>query len=120
MQHAGTASSDSQILVNRHDENGVARCYRIDQLAGVLLIWGCRERGRATKMISEQVNLLAWAASTVGLAATFGTQLLLQIVLVLLVSAGAPDALEPVWEGVADAFGIYAQRRAGLRLVPRE
>ena len=77
MQHAGTASSDSRILVNRHGENGAARCYRIDQLAGVLLIWGCSERGGTTKIISEQVHLLAWCASTVGLAAAFGVQFLL-------------------------------------------
>lgn len=89
-------------------------------VASVLLICGRSERGRPTKIISEQAHLLAWAASTVGLAAAFDTQFLLQIVLVLLVSAGAPDALEPVWKGVGYAFGIYAQRRADLRLIPRQ
>lgn len=86
----------------------------------MLLVWGCSERGGATKIISEQVPLLAWCASTVGLAAAFGVQFLLQIVLVLLVSAEARDALEPVWKGVGYAFGIYAQHRDDLRLIPRK
>lgn len=89
-------------------------------VASVLLIWGRSERGRATKIISEQAHLLAWATSTVGLAAAFDTQFLLQIVLALLVSTDSRDALEPVWKGVGYAFGIYAQHRSGLRLIPHK
>ena len=86
--------------------------------ASALLIWNCHERGRAARMSSERSIALAWAASAVGMAAAFGTQAILLTLLTLLVSADLPNALEAVWKGVGYAVGIYAQHRAGLRLIP--
>ena len=86
--------------------------------ASALLVWNCHERGRAAKMSSERSIALAWAASGVGMAVAFGTHFLLMVLLTLLVSAETPDALRPVWKGVGYTAGIYAQYRAGLRLIP--
>ena len=42
-------------------------------LASGLLMYGSIKRGRATRMNSDLMPLLAWGASAVGLFATFGT-----------------------------------------------
>ena len=86
--------------------------------ASALLIWNCHERGIACNMSTERSVALAWAASAIGMAVAFGTHFLLLVLLTLLVSAEAPDTLGPVWKGVGYAVGIYAQHRAGLRLIP--
>ena len=87
-------------------------------VASALLIWSCHERGRAAGMSSERMAALAWAASAVGMAVAFGTHFLLLILLTLLVSAEEPDTLGPVWKGAGYAYGVSAQHRAGLRLIP--